>query len=291
MRRLVPRRVGIEFECIGNPLDYYKFVLKKNITRSEDFEKIFNLLDYSQDLSLTRDTSNTNSISSPSITRFHHLTQIIVGPDNELFNELRVSIKDYSQLRGLYNILKLFKDSCIIPNGGGIHIHIDFSDYTDNDTRVISKKYITNHLKEVEDIFPKYTGTYNERKVGILQKGTYVNLSRHESIEFRIAPLTFDYETLIEWIIKCNKFVTKLIHECHLMTDKEIGNKLSKPSPNVNLHSETTDGYDACDNDLQITYEEFSELLDRIRANRAASSSNTTNSYYNNFGWSQSFDL
>lgn len=292
MRRLVPRRVGIEFECMGNPLDYYKFVLKKNITGSEDFEKIFNLLDYSQDLPITRGSSSTDSDSSLGITRFRNLTQIITESDNELFNELRVSIKDYSQLRGLYNILKLFKNSCIIPSGGGIHIHIDFSDYDDYGTRVISKKYINNHLKEVEDIFPKYTGTYNKRKVGISHKGTYVNLSRHGSIEFRIAPLTFDYETLIEWIVKCNKFVTKLIHECHLMTDKEIENKPIKPSPNVGLNGETTDGeVDECDSDLQMTYEELREFLDRIRANRVASSTNAANSYYDSFGWSNLYDL
>lgn len=68
----------------------------------------------------------------------------------------------------------------------------------------------------MEAIFPEYQGKYNKREVGIRKKGTYVNFSLHDSIEFRIAPLTFEYETLLDWIIKCNKFVSELIYKCHL---------------------------------------------------------------------------
>lgn len=256
MRRLVPRRVGIEFECLGNPAEYYKYDLKKNINKPEDFKRIFNLLDYDQDWQITRRDPDTNLISSRDTwianrLYFEHMT-------DSSFNELRVSIKDYSQLRGFYNILELFKHSCTKPIGGGIHIHIDFRDYDNMNTRVIARKYIKNHLREVEDIFPKYLGTYNKRTVGIDRKGTYVNLSCHGSIEFRIAPLTFDYEELIKWIVMCNKFVTKVIHECHLIPDDKLKVKSEVTNPNW-------DTYDVVNQVMEDDFS-YSEIISRFNS-------------------------
>jgi hypothetical protein len=261
MRRLIPRRVGIEFECIGNPADYYKYTLKKNITCPLDFEKIFNLLDYDQDSPITRDDPSTNSVYNRNNELLSLNNRLYTDRNGNVpFNELRVSIKNYSQLRGLYNILELFNNSCIKPIGGGIHIHIDFSSYDNCNTRVIAKRYINNHLREVEDIFPKYTGTYNKRTVGISCKGTYVNLSCHGSIEFRIAPLTFNYEELIEWIIKCNKFVTKIIHECHLIPDSEIKEISYKPDPNLDICGWTNNEPIENEN-THMTYVELHDLI------------------------------
>lgn len=213
LRRAVPRRVGIEFECLGNPASTYKYGWNGSINHSSQLKEEFHLTDYSQDLGIARSESEYNK-------EFRELNT--VKCKGVSFNELRVSISDYRQLSGLANILKLFDDSCKKPIGGGIHIHVDFNKYQDHRTREIVQKYITRHLSEVEEIFPRYDGTYNKRKVGNHQKGTYVNLSYHGTIEFRIAPLTFDYSELIKWVVGCNKFVTKVIHECHLLTDEEL---------------------------------------------------------------------
>ena len=68
----------------------------------------------------------------------------------------------------------------------------------------------------VLSIFPKYTGKYNKREVGIGKKATYLNISNKKSLEFRIAPLSFDYTTVINWVIQCIKFRNKVIHDCRL---------------------------------------------------------------------------
>lgn len=237
LRRAVPRRVGIEFECLGDPASHYKFNYN-DISKSSQLSDIFKLTSYSQDRSLDSSKSDyyeyVSSICSDDyIECYNQYDDCELDSDEEdgeyrnlpeeidsqsdLFNELRVSISNYTQLSGLYDILKLFKESCYLPEGGGIHIHIDFSEYSNSRTnRLKSKRWLTKHIAEVENIFPKYNGTYNKKSVGIEQKGTYVNISRHGTVEFRIAPLTFEYGTLIEWVVKCNKLVTRLIHECHL---------------------------------------------------------------------------
>lgn len=223
LRRAVSRRVGIEFECIGNPAEYYNNSVRE-LSHPKDLKSIFNLLDYDQDDPINR----RGAYSNPLYNRYRDLSNTL---DDAHFNELRVSMKDYSQLQGLYKILDLFKNSCIIPIGGGIHIHIDFKDYDFHNIQLLASKYVKNHLREVESIFPKYLGSFNSRKVGIAEKRTYVNFSYHGSIEFRIAPLTFDYETLIKWVVNCNKFVTKLIHECHLIPGKDM-DTLTGSNPN-----------------------------------------------------------
>jgi len=153
-----------------------------------------------------------------SITPPQEITQ---QPEPEIeritLTEIRVSIKDYTQLKGLYDILEVMKDYLKIPLGGGIHIHVDWHEYFSDINRKIAVKWLTNNLSKVEEIFPKYTGKYNRKEVGNQCKGTYVNLSYHKSIEFRIAPLTYNYETLIKWIIGCQKVVSNLINECHLV--------------------------------------------------------------------------
>ena len=41
-------------------------------------------------------------------------------------------------------------------------------------------------------------------------------MSRLGTLEFRIAPLTFDYYTLMTWIVKLVRFRRILIHDCRL---------------------------------------------------------------------------
>lgn len=221
LRRAVPRRVGIEFECMGDPASTYKYGYGNKLSNKRDLAKRFHLIDYDQDPALAR---------SEEVYLAQRAKLLLAKSRSERYSldEIRVSIADYSQLTGLYQILKLIDNSCIKPIGGGIHIHVDFSDYQRQRTLVTCKHYIEHHLDEIEGIFPPYDGSYNKREVGIHHKSTYVNLSCHGSIEFRIAPLTFDYETLIRWIVDLNKFVTKMIHECHLLTDEQIAKREKK---------------------------------------------------------------
>jgi hypothetical protein len=44
-------------------------------------------------------------------------------------------------------------------------------------------------------------------------------MSGKHTLEFRTPPLTFDYYTLMTWIVGVVKFRNKLIHECQLKKD------------------------------------------------------------------------
>jgi hypothetical protein len=196
--RVIPHRVGIEFELLGHLAINYRKV-HPEIKSEKQFSKHFNVYSYSEDL-------------FDVYSRYEGNTELIITD----LNEIRVSLTHPLQLSGLYKILIEMKRYCTNPIGGGIHIHVDFSKYSNESNIKIAAGYIKHHLHEVEAIFPEYTGSYNKREVGIKRKGTYVNFSNYKSIEFRIAPLTFDYGTLLDWLIKCSKFVSRVIKECHL---------------------------------------------------------------------------
>ena len=79
------------------------------------------------------------------------------------------------------------------------------------------QNYIAKRLDIVGNLFPHYKGKYNHREVGIHRKATWVNISTKDTLEFRILPLTFDYYTLMTWIVGIVKFRNTLIHECKLV--------------------------------------------------------------------------
>lgn len=205
LRRAVPHRIGVEFECLGNVCDQFNKDNNLNLNSNEDFARYFRICDYDADeMHKVKFTTLHNPESDSE--------QYEVDPD-----EYRVSIANYSQLAGLYRCLNVFKKYLELPSGGGIHIHVDLSKYlgSENNRKIVAE-YLRTHMKDVIAIFPKYTGNYNHRKVGIRKKATYVNVSRLGTLEFRIAPLTFDYEVLIKWIIGCSKLTSQIINKCHL---------------------------------------------------------------------------
>lgn len=199
LRRYVPHRVGIEFECFGDFANQYLKANNLKWNKFENFESQFHLTDFSQDTKLFCSKGLQKS-QKPSI-------------DNH--EEIRVSIRDYRQLNGLYSIMKEMAKYCTISDDCGIHIHVDLTRFDTNDYRKVAIEWFNNHLSDVESIFPKYTGSYNKR-IAKCGKGSWVNLSVHGTVEFRIAPLTFDYEVLIIWIVKCCKLVSRMIKECRL---------------------------------------------------------------------------
>jgi hypothetical protein len=188
LKRVLPCRVGIEFELTGNlSADYIKD--HPEIKTQNQFAHHFGVFSYSED--------NFDKASSCYRT----------------LNEIRVSVAHPNQLKGLYRIMESMKKYCSIPIGGGIHIHVDWSDYVSSMNKLAGIEYVNKHLDEVESIFPKYEGTYNKRRA-YDGKASYVNFSYLNTLEFRIAPLTFEYETLIDWITNCCKFVSKMNRDC-----------------------------------------------------------------------------
>jgi hypothetical protein len=190
LRKTLPCRIGIEFEA------------------GKSFIKGFN-------------EEHKVKATNKYLTDYYHVKEIKCdkgdSEDDDII-ENRISIKDYKELKGLYRFMQDLSKYCTLHEGGGIHIHVDISPY-----RLNSKKeqevchYIKKRLDTIKNIFPKYTGKYNKKDVGIHHKATWVNISNYGSIEFRIAPLTFDYSILMSWIVKLVKFRNKLINDCNLL--------------------------------------------------------------------------
>lgn len=196
LKKALPCRIGIEFEAGKSFIKGFNEEHKVKATNKY-------LTDYYHVKEIECDKGDSEDDSDSE-------------DDNILEN--RISIRDYKELKGLYRFMQDLSKYCTLHEGGGIHIHVDISAYKLN-----SKKeqevcnYIKRRLDIIKNIFPKYTGKYNKKTVGIRHKATWVNISNYGSIEFRIAPLTFDYSVLMGWIVKLIKFRNKLINDCNLL--------------------------------------------------------------------------
>ena len=189
LKKTLPCRIGIEFEA------------------GKSFIKGFN-------------EEHKVKADNKYLTDYYHVKEIKCDKNDSEDDDIienRISIRNYKELKGLYRFMQDLSKYCTLHEGGGIHIHVDISSYQLN-----SKKeqeisyYIKRRLNIIKNIFPKYTGKYNKKTVGIRHKATWVNISNYGSIEFRIAPLTFDYSVLMSWIVKLIKFRNKLINDCNL---------------------------------------------------------------------------
>lgn len=225
LKKAVPCRVGIEFELSG---DFKRgFVNKYHKGNVKKISTDIAVPDHPVPMRYDSKTT-TDRIMAKHYGVYEIVSDSYSTEDPERLYEIRVSISNYTQLKGLYLFMQDLPEFCKLHEGGGIHIHIDISEFFPiHRIEIPMKRFIEKHLQEVVSIFPKYTGKYNKRRVGLASKGTYLNVSNKKSFEYRIAPLTFDYSTLIDWIIKCIKFRNKVIHKCKLKKHPEL------PSPKV----------------------------------------------------------
>jgi len=205
---LVPYRIGLEFECFGcltqhlapkrikvePPKSSENTLIKTNMDfRRTYMINLLKLIDFSEDM-----TSWTE-----------------VNENSGKLNEIRLSFMGYKQLIPLFNALELMNKYCSIPvEKGGIHIHVDYPELNS-----ITKENVLTWFRnpiiqsKILNIFGGYKGTYN--KLGASEnKGYYVRVSSLKTIEFRIARLTYNYSTIIRWVIE----VSKLVKECKLRT-------------------------------------------------------------------------
>lgn len=199
LRKALPCRIGIEFEMGKLFLDGFK---NKYDTNADDdsMEAFYKVYEIRSDFSSSED---------------------------DKILETRISIKDYHQLSGLYRFMQDLPEFCLLHEGGGIHIHIDMSMFKLGRKIHEIQNYISKRLDIVGKLFPHYKGKYNNREVGIRRKATWVNISTKDTLEFRILPLTFDYYTLMIWIVGIVKFRNTLIHECKLVPIIQLRSKVA----------------------------------------------------------------
>jgi hypothetical protein len=145
------------------------------------------------------------------------VNQVYVEGESDM-NEVRISISGYKQLITLYNTLQVLSRYLIIPKiNGGIHIHIDAPFVREQEGKKFAINWFNKPaiLSEVLQIFEGYTGTYNKRKASD-SKASYIRVSEYPTIEFRIGRLTYDYNTIIRYIIKCSELVRRCRHDAVL---------------------------------------------------------------------------
>ena len=225
LTKAVPCRIGIEFELSGS--------------FREGFIKTYGVSKENIDKTMTN-YYDVYSIDSDGWCE----------SEDQLY-EIRVSILNFKQLKGLYKFMQDLPKFCKLHEGGGIHIHVDISKYFPLSAKEKElQKYIVRHLQEVVSIFPKYTGKFNKREVGISRKATYLNISNKKSLEFRIAPLSFDYATVISWVIKCIKFRNKVIHDCRLKQSPTPKHTIKNIQENVNYAWRELSDVNTCSNRL-----------------------------------------
>ena len=198
LRKALPCRIGIEFEM--GKLFLGGFMNKYDIDASDN--------------------------SMAAFYKVHEIRSDMFSSDDDKILETRISIKDYHQLSGLYRFMQDLPEFCLLHEGGGIHIHIDMSMFKLGKKAREVQNYITKRLGIVGKLFPHYKGKYNNRAVGIYRKATWVNISTKDTLEFRILPLTFDYYTLMTWIVGIVKFRNTLIHECKLVPYIQLRSKM-----------------------------------------------------------------
>lgn len=231
LRNVLPCRVGIEFELSGS----FKqgFARKYKVSEPSDlldnklaeFYKVKEIKCDTPTYVRSYELPNPNEINRVVVSNDPFDDEVLPGDpltmevDYDKLTEIRISLENYSQLVGLYRFMQDLNEFCRLHEGGGIHIHIDMSMFKDFQNTKKEKEvfnYISHRIDDIQKIFPKYKGKYNKKKIGLRTKATWLNMSRLNTLEFRIAPLTFDYSTLIKWIHDCVKFRSDVIRHCRL---------------------------------------------------------------------------
>ena len=213
--------------------------------------------------------------------------------DYDKLTEIRISLENYSQLVGLYRFMQDLNEFCRLHEGGGIHIHVDMSMFKDFQNTKKEKEvfnYIRKRIDDIQKIFPKYTGKYNKKKIGLRTKATWLNISRLNTFEFRIAPLTFDYSTLIKWIHDCVKFRSDVIRHCRLKHNyhertvrkviESINDYLTERDTRLSDYESRDSDWVICSNDGNGTYTFSTRGSGATTCNSITSASNNcTNSF------------
>lgn len=205
-KKMLNRSCGIEIECFGS-LAIKHTKLFRRVLDYERVAEYYNIMNFKED----------NSYN-------YSLTK---------FNEHKIRISNYKQLTGLFEILSDMKKYCQLNMGSGIHIHVDISDFwskaglnsgsiNDTNRKLVNnywQRYLGSKMNEIEQIFypgSSYTGTYNTFKTIELgyKNRHWVSLrDTYTTLEFRIAPMTFEYTDIVRWCCELSQMIDKILYK------------------------------------------------------------------------------
>jgi len=231
---MVPFRSSLEIECFGS-LQWALSLAENRVISSKEMMERYDLVDYDEDcfhhstnlytedfgsylVRLPRETAlKAFKEYSPLFENSHERDEIAFWLNHRYeqpsINEHRISLKNYTSLNGLYNLLADMQKYCFLNEGSGIHIHVDFSKYAYEYNDVVNA--ITKNMSKIRKIFDpnnekefSYDGVEDRHKYS-----EWVKINRPSTeytIEFRLGDMTFDYEEIVRWIIGCNSFVKEI---------------------------------------------------------------------------------
>lgn len=106
----------------------------------------------------------------------------------------------------LYNITEQLKLNCTLNDGGGLHIHIDFTDcFKLVHNSDWDREYFQNWILDEISV-------WDEGKLDLNRKGwgSWAKWNTLQTLELRVCDMTFEYEILIDRIIHANKIARKI---------------------------------------------------------------------------------
>lgn len=143
----------------------------------------------------------------------HNLFSSVSFLEKVVFEPQEIKFRIPSGIKGiicLYEICEILKKEYKLNPKSGIHYHIDcldierFNQFTffhlnkDN-------SWVLNTLKSWN-----YTGDYNEWEIGSLKNTVISFRDWHNTIEFRLGEMTFDYNLMLKRIIHAQNITKKL---------------------------------------------------------------------------------
>jgi len=194
---ILPRRTSIEIECFGSIADSLGY-------------KEYHIED------------NTNALiparTYPGVIKHYNIKDFAIdekGPFDIDYQEHKISIANYTQLIGLYNILRDMSKYCTLNTKSGSHIHVDLTPTMSLPGYSLEKLklFLTGKCRngEIEKIFgpaPKHSQAI--KGCGEHAKDHWINLNtKYNTAEFRCGSMTFDYSTIIKWFIGVNKILNR----------------------------------------------------------------------------------
>lgn len=294
--KLVPFKVGVEFELFGS-------LAESLLGQCRKVEYIPSL--NNEDLSYARDKFDKKLVDSK-LARMLNIVSYsedyydwtLARETNGSLNEIRICFNGYHQLKSFERCCSLLNKYCKIPaEKGGIHIHIDFTKVIKDKGEDAAKYAVSffndpNILSRVLQIFGGYKGKYNSRIAKRRSKGGWINVSILDTIEFRIGHLTYNYHTIISWIVE----LSKLVQQCK----DEIYNGVERKIDEVNSFDETqlmdttisdSNGNEYCeesDPDASIDFNQITiSRINSVADSLSTISRITNNGYYesNSMPW------
>lgn len=127
--------------------------------------------------------------------------------------------KGYTGLVALYEALKLFIEFGRLNPESGIHYHVDFTEFSQEEMRTSFFEMLSKHenylLGELDTW--NYKGKYNQRRIATDRKSAWLNVRTYlRTVECRIGEMSYDYTVISKRIFHLTSILQKATNPLNL---------------------------------------------------------------------------